>query len=118
MHELSLVQSVFAALKDELPPEEMAKVAAVELKIGLLANVEPILLQNAFTAYQQTHPEYAAIELKTLMVDIMIHCPNCHKQSKVSNYVFRCAYCDTPSNQIVAGEELLIHKIYYHEKIP
>ncbi|MEL6591171.1 MAG: hydrogenase maturation nickel metallochaperone HypA [Bacteroidota bacterium] len=118
MHELSLVQSIFASLREELPPEEMAQVAVVELKIGLLANVEPLLLQNAFKAYQETHPEYQAIQLMTNMVEITIKCPACHKTSTVANYIFRCGYCGTPSNQIETGEELLIHKIHYHEKIP
>jgi len=118
MHELSLVQSIFGTLEHELSEEEMQRVAAVELKIGLLANVEPILLQNAFKAYKASHPQYQQVELKTQMVEIKIHCLACGSQSIVKQYLFKCTNCGSPSNNIVSGEELLIHRIHYHDTAP
>ncbi|MEM6802122.1 MAG: hydrogenase maturation nickel metallochaperone HypA [Bacteroidota bacterium] len=113
MHELSLVQSIFSTLENELSQEELNKLEAVELNIGLLANVEPILLNNAFKAYQETRNAYLGVELKTNMIPISINCPNCKKTSEIKNYIFICAHCGTPSNQIITGEELLIHRIHY-----
>ncbi|MEL6133885.1 MAG: hydrogenase maturation nickel metallochaperone HypA, partial [Bacteroidota bacterium] len=83
MHELSLVQSIFSSLEAELSPEELQKLSGVELKIGLLANVEPTLLQNAFLAYQESHPEYAQVQLNTELVPIQIHCRSCDAPSPV-----------------------------------
>ncbi|MEM7371471.1 MAG: hydrogenase maturation nickel metallochaperone HypA [Bacteroidota bacterium] len=117
MHELSIVQSIFSTLESELSEPEMQTVSVVELKIGLLANVEPILLQNAFTAFQETHPHYSSISLQTEMVEIRIHCPACDTDSIVENYVFQCSQCGAPSNRILSGEELLIHRIHY-EGVP
>ena len=115
MHELSLVQSIFSTLESELSKEELAKLEAVELNIGLLSNVEPLLLNNAFKAYQETRNAYLGVELKTNMIPITISCPSCEKKSEIKNYVFVRASCGTPSNQIVTGEELLIHRIHYAE---
>ena len=115
MHELSLVQSIFQTLESELSEEELAKLEAVELNIGLLANVEPVLLNNAFKAYQETRNAYLGVKLKTNMIPITINCPSCNKKSTIKNYVFLCMHCGTPSNQILTGEELLIHRIHYAE---
>ncbi|MEO1384730.1 MAG: hydrogenase maturation nickel metallochaperone HypA [Bacteroidota bacterium] len=111
MHELSLVQSIFSSLEAELTPEELQKLSGVELKIGLLANVEPTLLQNAFLAYQESHPEYARVKLDTELVPIQIHCKRCGSLSPVENYIFKCQNCGAPSNQIVSGEELMISRV-------
>jgi hydrogenase nickel incorporation protein HypA/HybF len=113
MHELSLVQSIFSSLEEELSKDELDKLKAVELKIGLLANVEPILLQNAFKAFCETKPEYGRVELLTQSIPIKVHCPDCDEDSLVENYVFKCAQCGKPSNKVVSGEELLIHQIHF-----
>lgn len=109
MHEISLVRNVFRTLKDQFPPEELAKISAIRLKIGLLANVEPVLLQNAFQAVVETdEPGFRLTALEIEMVPIVIECPGCGKQSTVEQYRFRCAHCDTPTNNIVTGTELMI----------
>ncbi|MCI4669518.1 MAG: hydrogenase maturation nickel metallochaperone HypA [Bacteroidia bacterium] len=113
MHELSLVQSIFASLREELSKEELAKLTRVDMKIGVLANVEPTLLQNAFLAYQESNPEYKQVALSTERVQIKIHCSSCKKKSAVTNYIFRCQHCGQPSNDIKEGEELLIHQIHF-----
>lgn len=64
MHELSLVQSIFASLEGELAKDELERLTRVDMKIGVLANVEPTLLQNAFLAYQESHPEYNQVKLE------------------------------------------------------
>lgn len=113
MHELSLVKSIFSTLEAELAIEELAKVAEVELKIGLLANVEPILLQNAFTAFQEANQQYQQVALSTIVVPVVIFCSACQQESEVVNYVFKCAHCGQPSRDIRTGEELLIHRIHF-----
>lgn len=118
MHELSLVQSIFSTLEEQLSQEELETVSLVELQVGLLSNVEPILLQNAFTAYQETRGKYQRVQLQTNLIDIKIHCASCDLESKVENYVFKCSSCGTPSSNIISGNELLIHRIHYDEPVP
>ena len=50
MHEISLVRTIFRTLEEQFQPDELERVETIELKIGPLANVESILLQNAFDA--------------------------------------------------------------------
>ena len=85
------------------------------MKIGELANVEPVLLQNAFSAYKMTHEIYEKVALTTHRVPVAIYCNTCKSESPVKNYVFRCDTCGAPSSEIVSGEELLIHKIHLRE---
>lgn len=113
MHELSLVRSIFSTLEESLSIEELKNVSCVDLKIGLLANVEPILLQNAYKAYLESHPEYEHVKLEIKLVDIMVHCNACGHKTKVQQYKFICGNCGAPTNNIISGEELLIHQIHF-----
>lgn len=113
MHEFSLVQQIFSSLEEQLSQEEMEQLQGVDLRIGKLANVEPILLKNAFSAFQQMTPQYAQVELQTELVEIRIHCSHCGQESGVHNYVFKCAHCGQPTREILSGEELLIHQIRF-----
>lgn len=113
MHELSLVQSIFSSLEAELAEAELRRMCAVDLKIGRLANVEPTLLQNAFKAYQAMNPTYDAVELNIQLIEIEVRCPQCGSISPVEQYRFICGQCETPTRDIIAGEELLIHRIHY-----
>ena len=115
MHELSLVQSIFTSLESEVDAPDLESLSQVDLKIGLLANVEPILLQSAFTAFQESHPQYADVALEIETVPVMIHCSHCDADSPVEQYVFRCQTCGKPSDEIVSGEELLIQRIHFSD---
>ncbi|MEO0470769.1 MAG: hydrogenase maturation nickel metallochaperone HypA [Bacteroidota bacterium] len=115
MHELSLVRNIFASLEPEFSEEELRRLQTVRIKIGMLANVEPILLQNAFTAYQQEHPKFQAVKLETELVPIKVHCESCGALTTVRQYLFKCDACGLPSRNIVSGEELLIHQVVFDE---
>jgi len=109
MHEISLVRNVFRTLESQLSAEDMARLKKIKLRVGLLANVEPILMQNAFEAVTETEqPAFKSVVLDIEFVPIRILCPSCGLESGVENYRFRCAHCDTPSNELVSGTELLI----------
>lgn len=113
MHELSLVQSIFSSLEAEISQEELTELSKIELQIGLLANVEPLLLQNAFSAFQETNPQYAQVDLDIDLIPIRIRCESCNRETSVEKYVFKCSHCSKPSRNIISGEELLIHKVHF-----
>lgn len=116
MHEISLVRNIFRTLEAQLPPEELVQVQKIKLRVGLLANVEPILMQNAFEAVTATEqPNFKSAILEIELVPIRIFCPSCGQESGVENYRFRCGFCDTPSNEIVSGTELLISGVELRE---
>jgi hydrogenase nickel incorporation protein HypA/HybF len=112
MHELSLVRNIFASLEDSLTLEEIARLEQVDMQIGLLANVEPVLLQNAFKAFLMSNPQYEQSRLNIDLIRIRIHCNACGTETQVENYSFKCDACGMPSRDIRSGEELLVHKIH------
>ena len=115
MHEISLVRTVFRTLEEEFSVEELEMLRAVDLRVGLLSNVEPILMQSAFSAVKETDDRYSAVELNIELVPIEIFCEDCQKSSGVEQYKFVCAHCAKPNKNITKGTELLIHQVHFFE---
>lgn len=113
MHEISLVRNIFRTLESEFPAEERQRISAINLKIGLLSNVEPILLQNAFEAVIETdNPAYQGVLLNVELVPIEIYCTECERRTLIENYKFVCQ-CGKPNNNVVQGTELLISGVEF-----
>ncbi|MEP6711876.1 MAG: hydrogenase maturation nickel metallochaperone HypA [Ferruginibacter sp.] len=115
MHEISLVRNIFKTLEDEFPGE-IEKVRGIHLRVGLLSNVQPILMQNAFEAVLQDEPKYNRATLHVEVLNVLVHCDECDKDSEVRQYKFACSYCGKPSKNIMQGEELLISKVEFSEE--
>ena len=108
MHEISLVKNIFGSLDSVYSEADRSKIAKIYMKVGLLSNVEPILMQNAFEAVVATErKEYQGCELEIEVLPILVYCDECKKESEVINFKFVCA-CNRPSNNIIQGNELLI----------
>lgn len=111
MHEISLIRTIFRTLEENFSVEELKKVEAIELKIGPLANVEPVFLQNAFDAVVQTNEQrFKDVQLRLNMVPILIQCPDCQQVTEVQQYHFVCR-CGKPCSNVVQGNELLIERV-------
>ncbi len=111
MHEISLVRTIFRTLDDNFSPEELARVVCIDLKVGPLANVEPVLLQNAFDAVvEEDESRFKNVILRVNMVPILVQCPECGQITEILNYRFVCA-CGKPCGNVVQGNELLIERV-------
>ena len=117
MHEISLVRNIFKTLEDEFPGE-VDKARGIHLRVGLLSNVQPILMQNAFEAVLQDEPRYNKTTLHVEVLPVLIHCDDCDKDSEVQQYKFACSSCGKPSRNIIQREELLISKVEFAEEEP
>ncbi|HFA52176.1 MAG TPA: hydrogenase maturation nickel metallochaperone HypA [Bacteroidetes bacterium] len=115
MHEISLVRSIFNSLEDEFSKEDLEGLEAIDLKVGLLSNIEPLLMQNAFAAVTTAEEKFQNVKLNIETVPIEIHCGDCGKNSIIENYKFACATCGKPNNNVVHGTELLIHQVHFRE---
>jgi hydrogenase nickel incorporation protein HypA/HybF len=115
MHEISLVRNIFKTLEDEFPGQ-IKKVRGIHLTVGLLSNVQPVLMQNAFEAVQADEPVYDQASLHVAVLPILIHCDDCDKNTEVLHYKFACDTCGKPSRNIVQGEELMISKVEFAEE--
>jgi|SRR5271154_1976175 len=115
MHEISLVRNIFKTLEDEFPGE-IEKVRGIHLTVGILSNVQPILMQNAFEAVLEDEPLYKNTSLHVKVLPALIYCDVCDKNTEVKDYKFACT-CGKPSRNIVQGEELLISKVEFADEL-
>ena len=113
MHEISLVRTIFSTLEAEFPTEELHKITGIDLKIGLLSNVEPLLMHNAFEAVCTAEEKFQGVQLKIETVPVEVYCNDCDHHSTIQNYKFACASCGKPNNNVVKGTELLIHGVRF-----
>jgi hydrogenase nickel incorporation protein HypA/HybF len=82
--------------------------------VGVLSNVEPLLLQKAFEEVVATdHTEFKEASLEVTKLEIIIHCLHCDTEYEVHNYKFFCSNCQRPSNNIIQGNELLISGVEF-----
>lgn len=114
MHEVSLVRNIFRTLEDEFNADSLEKLESIDLKVGKLSNVEPILMHNAFAAVTEDWGKYQEVKLNVNVVPIKIKCECCGEEKEINNYVFKCSK-GHPSNNIIQGEELLIEKVHFAE---
>jgi hydrogenase nickel incorporation protein HypA/HybF len=114
MHEISLVRNIFNTLEAEFSSEDLNRMAAIDLKVGLLSNVEPALMQNAFQAVTEAEEKYQSVNLNVEVVPIEIYCAECDTHTEIKNYKFVCS-CGKPNNNVVKGTELLIHRVHFDD---
>ncbi|MDE3213926.1 MAG: hydrogenase maturation nickel metallochaperone HypA [Bacteroidota bacterium] len=114
MHEISLVKNMFRALEEEFPGR-LDSLRGIYLKVGLLSNVQPILMQNAFEAVMQQQNRYREVRLHVEVLPIKVFCESCEVESEVEQYRFVCARCGQPSTRVVQGDEMLITRVEFEE---
>ncbi|NUO02237.1 MAG: hydrogenase maturation nickel metallochaperone HypA [Saprospiraceae bacterium] len=116
MHEISLVRTIFRTLADNFSTEELDRVVVIELKVGPLANVEPVLMQNAFEAVvEEEEARFRKATLQVNTVPVLVHCPACDQTSEVQQYRFVCGNCGNPCANVVQGNELLIERVVFRD---
>jgi hydrogenase nickel incorporation protein HypA/HybF len=116
MHEISLVRNIFRTLEDEFK-EEVNKIRVIHLTVGVLSNVQPILMESAFQAVLADEPVYNKISLVVEQLPVLIKCEVCNAVTEVRDYRFVCS-CGRPGRNIIQGEELLISKVEFAEEEP
>ena len=114
MHEISLVRNIFKTLEDEFP-DDLQRIRGIYLTVGLLSNVQPILMQSAFEAVLIDQPDYIKTSLHVEVLPVLIKCDVCDLITQVKNYKFICS-CGHPCSNIIQGEELLISKVEFSDE--
>ncbi len=115
MHEISLARTIFRTLEEQFNGSELSRLNLIELKIGPLANVEPLLLEQAFQAVvQEEAVQYRNTTLKINLVPILIQCLFCGSITEVRQYKFVCT-CGLPCANVVQGNELLIERVAFDD---
>jgi len=114
MHEISIARNIIDTLEAEYSEMDLIHLNAIDLRIGRLSNVEPQLMKNAFKAVTAVEQKYQSVNLSIEVVPIEIYCADCNKNVTIENYKFICP-CGKPSNNVIKGMELFIHKLHFDE---
>ena len=115
MHEVSIVNSIIKTLEIEFEPQKLDQLKSIHLKVGILSNIEPKLLHNAYDAICMTNARYHDVKLAIESTELKIHCDLCNTVSQVKQYRFICDNCGNPCKNVIQGEELLIHKVEFSD---
>lgn len=113
MHEIAIVKDIFSTL-EQAYPETYENIAKITIEAGLLCNVQPILIQNAFEAFVLEETRFRETELEIELLPIIAYCKQCTSQFEVRFHKFVCV-CGQSSDQIVQGEELRISQVIFKD---
>ena len=115
MHETSIISGIMRTLEQEFDAEKLNKMTGIYVKVGILSNIEPRLLMNAYEASHMTNASYRNVKLNIEMTELKIQCESCDHITDVKNYSFLCDNCQKPSKNVIQGEEMLIHKVEFDD---
>ncbi len=118
MHEISLVRTISSTLEAEFSAEELSRLTRISLRVGLLSNVQPVLMQNAFSAVKEAEGKFAEVVLEIEVLPVIVQCDVCAHKSQIDNYKFACAHCGRPTSNVIQGNELLIHQVEFSDPVP
>lgn len=107
MHEQSLVKSLLKQVADlchqrhtDLLPD--AVISEVQVEIGPLSGVEPLLLTSAFEQLKMDSC-VADAQLKIHQVPLRGYCTACQSELEISDFRFRCPKC-AGNLQVTSGD--------------
>lgn len=104
MHETSLVRSLLHQVERIATDHGGQAVTRIEVEIGPLSGVEPLLVRQAFDRLVG-HSCWPAAELAIEEVPLEGCCENCNSEFAIEGFEFRCAVCASTSIRITRGDE-------------
>jgi hydrogenase nickel incorporation protein HypA/HybF len=110
MHEESIVRALLTQVADIAEANQASCVTEIEVEIGPLSGVEPLLLQSAFERLTRT-THLAAARLQLTQVQLRIRCQQCWQQSDLAELQFQCPHCQSNQIQILRGDEVLLANV-------
>jgi hydrogenase nickel incorporation protein HypA/HybF len=110
MHELAICQALLAEVEHVARERGAEGVAAVRIRCGALAGVEPELLARAYeVARAGTLAEGASLTIEH--APVRVHCPRCGCDSSAEAQRLVCASCGEWRTELLAGDELMLMSI-------
>ncbi|WP_436714422.1 hydrogenase maturation nickel metallochaperone HypA [Roseiconus lacunae] len=129
MHERSLVRSLLRQVDQIAAEHDEADVAEVTVEVGPLSGVEVDLVKIAFEEQcgvvdlakdpegeeSLTRSTTESTRLKVLEVPLTVRCTQCHAESDLSSFIFRCESCGSGEVQVISGDELRLISLTFAE---
>lgn len=115
MHELSIAQNIIEIVSKAVGEENLASIARIRMKIGVMAGVVPESLEFSFQALT-TGTALAHAQLKIESVPFRIQCHECGKISEDETGIVVCPSCAAMNTTILSGNELFVSEIELEEE--
>jgi hydrogenase nickel incorporation protein HypA/HybF len=110
VHELSVCQALLGQVAEIAAARGARFVIRIDIEVGPLSGVEPVLLVNAFeVARLGSCAAEAALSIATPAV--MICCLTCGVQSQARPNRLLCAACGGYRTRVVGGDELRLRRV-------
>lgn len=110
MHEVSLMRELLSQVKMAMKQSKMERVSTIQIEIGPLAGVEPLLVANAFRVLI---PEtvFEGTRLEVHQPALMAVCQECQRNFEVVDFKFSCPNCLSSKVQVTSGDQLRLLSI-------
>ena len=110
MHEMSIAQSLFEIINEEVRRAELDRITVVRLQIGEMSTVVPDALEFCFEVLARgTVVEGAALECT--IVPVTGSCRTCGESFTIRDMFFKCTECDSVDIEMTGGDELRIYEL-------
>lgn len=110
MHELSLCEDLLNQVMTIAEQHRARRVASVTVRIGPLAGVEPLLLENAFNISSAgTVAEEAEFVMEQQPIRVI--CEHCGAESDATASSLICAECGSCETMLLSGDELILARV-------
>ena len=117
MHEVSLIRSLLRQVERLCEQHKGAAILEIEVEIGPLSGVEPLLVRDAFDVCSPgTRCEGASLTIRE--VPLKAHCRECSQESELAGFHFRCAHCGSHFLTITQGEEFRLLNVTIQADAP
>lgn len=110
MHELSICQALLQQVSEIAENHRARRVAAVRLRIGPLAGVEPALLERAFSL-ARVGTVAATADLTIVPGAVEIACRGCGSVAEVAAHALICPSCGSIEVRLMAGNEMILESL-------
>lgn len=104
MHETSLVRSLLMQVEQIAAQHGSACVTRVEVEVGPLSGVEPLLVRSAFDRLVD-RSRWPSAELAIEEVSLEARCRSCGAEFSIEDFAFRCPRCASSSVRVTRGDQ-------------
>lgn len=110
MHEESLVRSLLRQVESIAVEHHAVQITKIEVEIGPLSGVEPLLVASAF---ERVAPSTvcAAAALSISEVALGAVCDSCGVEFELAELSFRCPDCQAQNIRIVRGDQFRLMNV-------
>ena len=110
MHEVSLTRDLLKLVQQTMRQNRVERISSIQIEIGPLAGVEPVLVEQAFNALIPD-TEFECTRLVVHQRALVAVCRECQKEIEIIDYQFICPNCSSPKVQVISGDQFRLMSI-------